>query len=562
MRDIHGEESRFTFRGLRGFRAVVVIVLAVIAAAPSLDAQVSFDRLQRAEREPHNWLTYSGGLLAQRHSPLTQITPANVRNLELQWVFQARSLEKFEATPLVVDGVMYTVQAPNDIVALDAATGRVYWVYSHTPSPLARLCCGRVNRGVAILENTLFMATIDGRLLAIDAKSGGLVWNIAVGGARPEAGYSLTVAPLVVKDKVIIGTAGGEYGVRGFLAAFDARTGREAWRFHTIPGPGEAGHETWAGDSWTRGGASVWVTGSYDPELNLTYWGIGNPGPDWNGDGRLGDNLYSDAVVALDADTGALKWHFQFTPHDVFDYDSVQVPVLADIQWQGRTRKAMLFANRNGYFYVLDRATGEFLLGKPFAKVTWTSGLDAKGRPQNVVPLTEEGVLVYPGVQGATNWYSPTFSPRTGLFYVPVWVDTYATFLKRPVEYKEGQRFTGALPAMPIRILQPSTVINRRRPEDGHGAIQAIDPATGQRKWEFTMSDVIDAGILSTASDLLFSGGREGYVLALDAKTGALLWRANVGGQVSNGPMTYAVNGRQHVAIAAGSALFVYALRQ
>jgi alcohol dehydrogenase (cytochrome c) len=535
-------------------------VVTLLAAAPA--AQVSFDRIQRAEREPQNWLTYSGGLLAQRHSPLTQITPANVRNLELQWVFQARSLEKFEATPLVVDGVMYTVQAPNDIVALDAATGRVYWVYSHTPSPLARLCCGRVNRGVAILDNTLFMATIDGRLLAIDAKSGGVIWNIPVDGARPEAGYSLTVAPLVVKDKVIIGTAGGEYGVRGFLAAFDARTGREAWRFHTIPGPGEAGNETWSGDSWMRGGASVWVTGSYDPELNLTYWGIGNPGPDWNGDGRLGDNLYSDSVVALDADTGALRWHFQFTPHDVFDYDAVQVPVLADIQWQGRTRKAMLFANRNGYFYVLDRATGEFLLGRPFAKTTWTSGLDAQGRPQNVVPLTEDGVLVHPGVQGATNWYSPTFSPRTGLFYVPVWVDTYATFVKRPVEYKEGQRFTGALPAMPIRILQPSPVINRRRPEDGHGAIQAIDPATGQRKWEFTMTDVIDAGVLSTASDLLFSGGREGYALALDAKTGALLWKANVGGQVSNGPMSYSVNGRQHVAIAAGSALFVYALRQ
>jgi alcohol dehydrogenase (cytochrome c) len=478
---------------------------------------------------------------------------------------------------------MYTVQPPNDIVALDAVTGRVFWVYSHTPSPLARLCCGRVNRGIAILDHTLFMATIDGRLLAIDAKNGGVIWNVAVGGARPEAGYSLTVAPLVVKDKVIIGTAGGEYGVRGFLAAFDARSGKEVWRFYTIPGPGEPGHETWAGDSWRRGGASVWVTGSYDPALNLTYWGIGNPGPDWNGDGRLGDNLYSDSVVALDADTGALKWHFQFTPHDEFDYDSVQVPVLADIPWpegtassrsgqpegtapsrsgqQGRMRPVMLFANRNGFFYVLDRASGEFLLGKPFAKITWTSGLDEKGRPRNVVPLTAEGVTVYPGVQGATNWYSPAFSPRTGLLYVPTWVDTYAIFVKRPVEYKEGQRFTGALPAMPIRILQPSPVINRRRPEDGHGAIQAIDPKTGERKWEFRMSDVIDAGILSTASDLLFSGGREGYVLALDARNGALLWKANVGGQVSNGPMTYSVGGRQYIAVAAGSALFAYALR-
>ena len=543
-------------------RPVMVFMALVGCAVGALEAQVSFDRIARADSEPQSWLTYSGSVLGQRYSQLAQITPANAKNLELQWVFQARSLEKFEATPIVADGVLYTVQAPNDIVALDAATGRVFWVYSHTPSPLARLCCGRVNRGLAILDNTLFMATIDGRLIAIDATTGGLVWNVAVGGARPEAGYSLTVAPLVIKDKVIIGTAGAEYGVRGFLAAFNARTGKEVWRFNTIAGPGEPGRETWAGDSWKTGGGSIWVTGSYDPDLNLTYWGTGNPGPDWNGDVRLGDNLYSDSVIALDADTGALKWHFQFTPHDEFDYDSTQVPVLADIEWQGRMRKVVLSANRNGFFYVLDRTNGQFLLGKPFAKTTWTSGLDEKGRPKNVVPLTAEGIVAYPGVQGATNWYSPSFSPRTGLFYLPSWLDTYSTFTKRPVEYKEGQRFTGALPAMPIRILQPGPVINRRRPQDGHGAIQAIDPKTGEKTWEFAMTDVIDSGILSTASDLLFAGGREGYVFALDAKTGALLWKANVGGQSSNGPITYSVGGRQHVAFAAGSSLFVYALRQ
>jgi alcohol dehydrogenase (cytochrome c) len=541
---------------------LVATIAAAGVAVAALRAQVTFDQILKADAQPQDWLTYSGSLSGQRYSSLTQITPANVGNLELQWVFQARSLEKFEATPLVAGGILYTVQPPNDVVAIDATTGRVFWVYSHIPSPLARLCCGRVNRGLAILGDTLFMATIDGRLIAVDAKTGGLVWNVVVGGARAEAGYSLTVAPLVVKDKVILGTAGGEYGVRGFLAAFDARTGREAWRFYTIPGPGEPGNETWSGDSWKTGGASVWVTGTYDPELNLTYWGIGNPGPDWNGDGRLGDNLYSDAVVALDADTGRLEWHFQFTPHDEFDYDSVQVPVLADIAWQGRTRKAMLFANRNGFFYVLDRTTGQFLLGKPFAKVTWTSGLDEKGRPKAVLPLTAEGVLASPGVQGATNWYSPSYNPRTGLFYVPSWIDTFSTFIKRPVEYKEGQRFTGALPAMPIRLLTPGPPINRRRPEDGFGAVQAIDPQTGEKKWQFTMTDVIDAGVLTTASDLLFSGGREGYLFALDARNGALLWRANVGGQASNGPMTYAVGGRQHVAFAAGNALFVYALRR
>jgi len=546
----------------RTLRVASAIAVAALVAAATVRAQVGFDRIVRGETEMQDWLTYSGGLMGQRHSPLTQITPANAKNLELQWVFQVRSLEKFEATPLVADGVMYTVQPPNDVIALDAATGRVFWVYPYIPSPLSRLCCGRVNRGLAILDNTLYMATIDGHLLAIDAKTGGLVWNVAVSGARAEAGYSFTVAPLIVKDKVIIGTAGGEYGIRGFLAAFDAKTGREAWRFNTIAAPGEKGGESWKNEAWKVGGGSVWVTGTYDRDLNLTYWGIGNPGPDWNGDVRPGDNLYSDSVVALDADTGQLKWHFQFTPHDVYDYDSVQVPVLADMQWQGAMRKVLLLANRNGIFYALDRTNGQFLLGKPFTKVTWNTGLDEKGRPQNMVPLTEAGVQVYPGVQGATNWYSPSFSPRTGFFYVPTWVDTYSTFTKRPVEYKEGQRYTGALPAMPIRLLTPGPAINRRRPEEGTGAIQAIDPKTGTKKWEYAMSDVVDAGVLTTASDVLFSGGREGYVFALDARTGAMLWKANVGGQASNGPMTYSAGGRQYVAFAAGNALFVYALRQ
>jgi alcohol dehydrogenase (cytochrome c) len=533
-----------------------------VQANASPGAQVSFDRILRAGTEPNNWLTYSGSVMSQRYSQLAQIAPDTVGKLELRWVLQVQSLEKFEATPLVVDGIMYTVQAPNDLIALDAATGRVFWVYPYSPSPQARLCCGRVNRGVAILGNTLFMGTIDGHLLAIDAKTGGLVWNAAVGGARPEAGYGFTLAPLVVKDKVIVGSAGGEFGVRGFLAAIDARSGKEVWRFNTIPGPGERGHETWAGDSWKQGGGPVWVTGSYDPDLNLTYWGIGNPGPDWNGDRRGGDNLFCESVVALDPDTGTLKWHFQFTPHDEFDYDSVQVPVLADIPWQGRARKAMLWANRNGFMYVLDRTTGQFLLGRPFVKVNWTSGLDEMGRPMKPLSPTPDGTLIYPGNQGGTNWYSPSYSPRTGLFYIPSWMDTYSTYIKRPVEYIEGQRFTGALPVMSVRMMQPGPMVNRRLPEEGYGAVQAFDPRTGAKKWEFKMTDVTDSGVLTTASDLLFAGGREGYFFALDAKSGALLWKASVGGPVSGGPMTYSVGGRQHVAIAAGSGLFVYALRQ
>ena len=539
---------------------ILRVTLVVLLAACTLQAQVSFERILRGNQEPQNWLTYSGSVLSQRHSQLTEITPANVKSLEQQWLFQAQSLEKFEATPLVLDGVMYTVQAPNDIVALDAVSGRVFWMYRYTPSPQARPCCGRVNRGVAILGETLFMATIDGHLVAVDAKAGRQIWNVAVVDARPEAGYAFTVAPLVVKDKVIIGTAGGDFGVRGFVAAFSARTGQEVWRFYTIPGPGEPGNETWAGNSWMHGGGGIWVTGSYDPDLNLTYWGIGNPGPDWNGDRRSGDNLYSDSVLALDADTGTLKWYFQFTPHDEFDYDSTQVPVLADMDWQGRARKVMLWANRNGFFYVLDRTTGQFLLGKPFVTVTWTSGLDDRGRPQNVVRPTPEGTRISPHVFGATNWQSPSYSPHTGLFYIPSLMDSYAIFARRPAEYVEGRPFTGAFPTGPIPGLQGGP-INRQIPDEGYGAIQAVDPKTGARRWEFKLTDLTLSGVLTTGSDLVFAGGREGWFFALDARTGALLWKAQVGGEVASGPMTYSAGGRQYVAVSAGHSLFAYALR-
>ncbi|MBV9506997.1 MAG: PQQ-binding-like beta-propeller repeat protein, partial [Acidobacteriia bacterium] len=312
----------------------VIYVIAALSTISAIAQQASYRRITEAAGEPQNWLTYSGSYNGQRYSALSQITPENVKNLELQWVYQAKSLEKYEATPLVVDGIMYTIQNPDDVVALDAATGRVYWTYSWPPASTARPCCGRLSRGLAILDNTLFLATIDARLIAIDAKSGKELWNVIVG--RPEAGYAMTLAPLVVKNKVIVGVAGGEYGIRGFIDAYDAKTGDRAWRFYTIPGPGEKGHETWSGDSWKIGGAPVWVTGTYDPLLNLTYWGIGNAGPDRNGDDRQGDNLYSSSVVALDGDTGTLKWYYQFSPHNEYDYDATEIPVLLDTEWQGR----------------------------------------------------------------------------------------------------------------------------------------------------------------------------------------------------------------------------------
>src|SRR5712692_1370178 len=522
---------------------MITRVALLVSITGSLCAQVTFDRILGANKEPQNWLTYSGSPMSQRHSPLNQITPGNVKNLELQWVYQARSLEKFEATALVVDGIMYTVQAPNDVIALDAVTGRVFWTYQFTPSKEARPCCGRVNRGLAILGDTLFMGTIDAHLIAIDAKNGKPLWDTTV--AKAESGYALTHAPLVVKDKVIVGTAGGEFGIRGFIAAYDVRTGKEAWRFYTIAGPGDANQKTWGGDSWKTGGGSVWVTGSYDPGLNLTYWGIGNPGPDWNGDSRPGDNLYTDSVVALDADTGKLKWYYQFAPHDEFDYDSVQVPVLADLQWRGkdgqtRPRKVMLWANRNGLFYALDRTSGEFLMGKPFVEVTWMNGFDEKGRPMRIPGkvATPEGTLIYPGNHGGTNWNNPAFSPRTGLFYVGAWAGYGSTFKKLDDEYTEGRRYVGGgqTSAIPGGAATPPPATNTRKETEGYGAIRTLDATTGERKWEFKMNDVTDGGILTTASDLLFSGGREGYFFALDARSGALLWKVAVGGSVASAP--------------------------
>jgi len=535
----------------------------LLAAAVGLNAQIPYSRIEQAAREPQNWLTYSGRLDGQRYSTLTQITPANVKNLELKWVLQthapAEPNSKYEATSLVADGILYTVQPPNVVVALDAATGKIFWTYAHQPAAASRPCCGRINRGLAILGHTLFMGTIDGYLIALDARDGHLMWSNKLG--RPEEGYSVTVAPLIVKDKVIAGPAGGEFGISGYLSAYSAETGKELWRFNTIPQPGEPGHESWGGDSWKHGGGSVWTTGSYDPELNLIYWGIGNAGPDWNGDLRPGDNLYTSSFIALDADTGKLKWHFQFTPHDEFDFDATQVPVLADVEWQGKPRKVVMNANRNGYFYVLDRVTGEFLLGKPMGKITWASGLDAKGVPIRTGHSTPEGSIVYPENQGITNWYNPAFSPRTGMLYVPCWMDTWSVYTSRVEPYQEGNWYSGGGATHNVPPLRPGPV-TRRLPDIAWGAIQAFDVKTGAVKWQFKMTDVTDSGVLATATDLVFAGGREGYFYALDARTGKELWKTMVGGAVSAGPTAYAVDGKEYISIPAGNAIFTFGLRE
>ena len=560
----------------RGFVADCLLAAALgLLIADSLAAQVPFARMREAANEPHNWLTYSGNYFSQRYSELDRITPANVGDLELQWVYQTPVFGPWQATPIVVDGVMYVSQRPNDIVALDARTGRVFWVYSYPTPSDHRACCGSNNRGVAVLGDRLFMGTLDAHVVAIDASTGAELWDVEV--ADKHLAYSFTLAPLAVKDKVIVGTAGGDRGIRGFIAAFDAETGEEAWRFYTIPGPGEQGHETWEPcppnpetycdpQAWAHGGAAAWLTGSYDPELDLVYWGTGNPGPDFNREQRPGDNLYSNSVVALDADTGRIRWHFQFTPNDPYDYDSVQIPVLADIERGGTLFKVVLWANRNGFYYVLDRATGRFLTGLPFVEVNWAEGLDDSGRP--VETPQPPGAPTYPGIQGGTNWYSPAYSPRTELFYIPAWDDYATVFDGEPQEYEPGQSFIGGRPGAFGPVPDAPTVpgltrgpINTWTDAAGHGAVLAVDALTGEARWKFEMTDVVSSGILTTASDLLFTGARSGYFQALDARTGDLLWKANLGGQLVNGPMTYEVDGEQYVAVIAGNALSTFAVR-
>jgi alcohol dehydrogenase (cytochrome c) len=533
---------------------LLFVFILLLVGAVTLPAQVTYERILQAEKEPGNWLTYSGSYKGHHYSTLDQIKRNNIGNLQLKWVFQARSLEKFQATPLVVDGVMYLTHAINDVAALDARTGRTFWTYHYKLPKDVSLCCGLVNRGLAMLDDLLFMGTVDGHLLALDAKSGNLRWDVNV--ADYHGGYALTVAPLVVKDKVIVGTAGGEYGIRGFLDAYEARSGKPAWRFYTIPGPGEPGHDTWEKNSWEKGGGSAWVTGCFDPELNLLYWGIGNPGPDWNGSVREGDNLYTDSVVALDPDTGKLNWYFQFTPHDVWDFDAVQIPVLVDRKFHGRVRKLMFWGNRNGFYYVLDRTTGEYLLGKAFAKVTWAEGLDDKGRPirRPGGEPSPEGNRIYPSVQGATNWYAPSYHPGTDLFYLSVW--EYATvYHKGDPTYTRGNRYIGSFPVVPY----PDLVTDE---DPGYGAVRALNPDTGEMKWEYKMAGLTESGLISTAGDVLFSGNMEGHFFALDCHTGELLWRVYLGGRVANSPITYLVDGKQQVSVAAGNALYTFGLKQ
>jgi alcohol dehydrogenase (cytochrome c) len=522
-------------------------LLCVLLMSLPLPAQVPYERIVRSQSEPDNWLTYHGSYDGHRYSALDQIHPGNVRHLQPDWVYQVGTRNKLETTPLVVDGIMYLTEPPSDVTALDTRTGRPLWKYQRATPTDIHVCCGQVNRGVALLQDSVFVATIDAHLVALDARTGSVRWDAKL--ADYQQGYSITAAPLAIKDKVITGMAGGEFGVRGFLDAYDATSGKQVWRFSTVPAPGEPGSETWAGGSWRTGSAATWMTGSYDPESNVVFWGTGNPGPDLNGDVRTGDNLFSECLLALDADTGKLKWYFQFTPHDVFDWDAAQVPVLAEGALRDGQHKLVLFPNRNGFYYVLDRDTGRFLGGRQMAYQTWAKGLDAGGRPiriPNIAP-SFEGSKVYPDTDGATNWFSPSYSPQTHLLYVAVREHNGQIFYIGKPEYRPGTLFWAGG--------------GRRIPgEVPYGAVRALEPTTGAVRWEFKLFSPPWQGVLSTGGGLVFGGTNEGDFFALDAKTGASLWHFQTGAQIWGNPMSYKVGGMQHVAIASGAAIFDFAL--
>ncbi len=527
----------------RSLRLKAFCLLLWIAAGALAEAQVTFDRLLNSAKEPQNWMTYSGDYAGRRFSPLNQVNTTNARSLTAKWVYQTGATGKLETTPLVVDGILYATAQDDRAFALDARTGRPIWMYQHPLPGDIRPCCGHVNRGLAILGDKVFLGTLDAHVIALDTKTGNVIWDVVA--ADYQKGYSFTVAPLAVKNLVVIGVSGGEYGVRGLIDAYDAATGARQWRFYTVPGPSEPGHETWEGDSWKIGGAPAWNTGTYDAATNQIFWPTGNPSPSNRGEGRAGDNLYSNSLLALNADTGKMNWYFQFTKHDEHDWDATQVPVIID----SGSRQLIAQANRNGFFYVLDRATGKLISTNAYGKTTWSDGKDAEGRPfaKKEASPTLEGHTVCPGALGTTNFMAPAYDPQTALFYVTA-RDQCDIFSTAPQPYEAGHAYYG------------SAYFPSEEAEPYRGFLKAIDPATGEIKWKFEHTSPTWSGVLSTAGGLVYTGDAEGNFIALDAASGKALWHFQMGGAVYAAPMAFAVDGKEYVAIAAGSAVYAFGL--
>lgn len=501
---------------------------------------------------PGQWLAYNGDYSGRRFSPLAQINPSNVNRLRAEWIFHAQNSDHLEVTPVVVNGSMFLSFA-NDVVALDAQTGRTLWQYSRPLSQgLIDDASRHISRGVGVWHDRIYRETDNAHLLCLDARSGNLIWDVAYADWNPN--YGATSAPLIVNDKVIVGTSGGDDGVRGFIAAYEAETGKLAWRFWTIPGPGDKGSESWLGDLYLHGGGTTWMPGTYDPELHTLFWTTSNPAPDFEGSVRPGDDLYTDCVLALDPESGKLKWYFQFTPHDLFDYDATETPVLIDTVLTGKSRKLLVQANRNGFIYVLDRTNGKFLSATRFVeKLNWASGIDAQGRPiRTEVKPTPQGTKVCPGYGGATNWFAPSYNELTHLFYFMA-MEQCETYLTAPVPqtFAERKEFY-------------STGVKHIPAEYSKKILLAFDVGTGKFAWKYPQVGMAHStgGTMSAAGGLLFFGDDGQAIEAVDAATGKPLWHFTAGQDMSASPMTYEVAGRQFVAVAAGSDVFSFALPQ
>lgn len=523
-----------------------------VQAAAAMNSVTSAELIDSSDAVG-KWLLHSGAYNGQRFSRDTQIDSRNVAGLKVQWIHQFASSEvPNESTPIVVGNLMFVSVPPGTLVAIDVESGKELWQYNYAVPQHLKLIYLATSRGVSVLGRNVYWTTPDAHLLALDAATGKLIWDKTV--ANYADGYSMTSPALPVGDLVVAGVAGGDFTTRGFLVAYDAVTGAVRWRFNTVPGPGEPGHDTWAGDSWKIGGAAAWGIGAYDPELGLIYWGTGNPNPDFNASLRAGDNLYSNCELALDAKTGKLVWYFQFTPGDDHSWDAIQTPALIDLTSDGATQKLLAVANRNGFFYVLDRRNGRFVRAVAYVKQTWARGFTPAGRPiraENSSP-TRKGNLVYPSGSGATNWTPSAYSPSTQLYYAAV-------------NEHGGVYFQTEPPPKPTadRPFMAGTwyYVEGEASED---YVRAIDPATATMRWEYkhlTATPAPRGGLLATAGGLVF--GSDGSALyALDAGTGARLWSFNAGAQISGSPITYRSGGRQVIAVVAGSDLLTFTLAE
>ena len=522
--------------------ALTLLIMALALVALPAGAQVTYENILEGPDE--DWLTYAGDYAAQRHSSLTQINTENVSSLVPKWVYHVEVGRRLSSIPLVYDGILY-VGNSNEVHALDAVNGRKIWHYRQENVEGG----ARANRGVGLLGDKVFFVTGDCYLIALHRKTGALIWNHQY--ADPKQGYHCTVAPFAYKDRIVVGVSGGDSGMRGFLTAHSADTGEELWRFWTIPAKGEFGADTWGPKTLDWGGAGTWMSGSYDPDLNILYWGTGNPWPDFYGGDRPGDNLYTDSLIALDGDSGELKWYFQFTPHDVWDWDAQEFPVLLDLPYKGKNRKLVTQANRNGFYYVLDRVSGEFLHANPFVdQLTWASGIDENGRPILVEGQDPQpgGVEVCPTVRGAANYMSPSFNPNTGLLYIIALegCDVYTSSAREPIPMVG---FAGTGGEKPPR-------------NSNQFYLRALNPTSGERVWEYPMTGptIMWAGTLSTEGGIVFFGDDDHHLVALEAKTGEHLWHFSLGQQLFSSPITYMVDGRQYVTLVSQTDVFTFGL--